>query len=165
VQTDFTQRRVAGWVARFSRAGQAEIDTLQGLFARFNVDPVNTRRELRQRKATGILGLKIFDRPREGRIIHRSPQTRQVFTRATELARDANAQMTTVTHLLGALLDHPNLAVPAWLRKKNVDVVGLKQAALAAPMPRALETPNSPVSAMARSTANLPPSTLTGISR
>lgn len=142
---------------------KAEIDTLQGLFARFNVDPVNTRRELRQRKATGILGLKIFDRPREGRIIHRSPQTRQVFTRATELARDANAQMTTVTHLLGALLDHPNLAVPAWLRKKNVDVVGLKQAALAAPLPRALETPNSPVSAMARSTANLPPSTLTGI--
>lgn len=142
---------------------KAEIETLQGLFARFNVDPVNTRRELRQRKATGILGLKIFDRPREGRIIHRSPQTRQVFTRATELARDANAPMTTVTHLLGALLDHPNLAVPAWLRKKNVDVVGLKQAALAAPLPRSLEMPNASGSAVARSTANLPPSTLTGI--
>ncbi len=142
---------------------KAEIDTLQGLFARFNVDPVNLRRELRQRKATGLLGLKIFDRPREGRIIHRSPQTRQVFTRATELARDANAFMTTVTHLLGALLDHPNLAVPAWLRKKNVDVVGLKQAALAAPLPRLPETPAPPASAVARSTANLPPSTLTGI--
>lgn len=143
---------------------KAEIDTLQGLFARFNVDPVNTRRELRQRKATGILGLKIFDRPREGRIIHRSPQTRQVFARATELARDANAAMTTVTHLLGALLDQPNLTVPSWLRKKNVDVAGLKQAALAAPLPRVLETAHqAAVSAIARSTAKVPPSTLTGI--
>lgn len=118
---------------------KAEIDILMGLFARFTMDPVALRRELRRRKVTGILGLKIFDRPREGRIIHRSPLTRQVFTRATELARDANAPMTTVMHLLASLVDHPNMAVPAWLRRKAVDVVALKQAALAAPLPRAAE--------------------------
>lgn len=119
---------------------KAEIDILVGLYQRFAMDPVALRRELRQRKNTGLLGLKIFDRPREGRIIHRSASTRQVFTRATELAHEANAPMTTVMHLLAALIDHPNLAVPMWLRRKAVDVVALKQAALAAPLPRVPET-------------------------
>lgn len=135
---------------------KAEIDILVGLYQRFAMDPVALRRELRQRKNAGLLGLKIFDRPREGRIIHRSASTRQVFTRATELAHEASAPMTTVMHLLAALIDHPNLAVPMWLRRKAVDVVALKQAALAAPLPRAPETlappsPPTPIRSVAAS--------------
>ncbi len=110
---------------------QTEIEALLGLFARFGLDHTALRREMRRHKGTGVL--KMTDRYE--RTIHRSPQSRRVFDRASELVREAGAPMVTVFHLLAALLDDPNGAVAPLLREKGVNVVTLKDAALTTLLP------------------------------
>jgi len=106
---------------------KAEIESLLGLFSHFGLDPTTLRREMRQRKGSGAL--EMSDRPE--RVVHRSPQSRQVFARAGELARATDAPVMAVFHLLAALLDDPDGAIVPWLREKGVDVAALKDAALA----------------------------------
>lgn len=110
---------------------KVEIESLLGLFSRFGLDPTALRREMRQRKGSGVI--EMSDRPE--RVVHRSPQSRQVFARAGELARATDAPVMTVFHLLAALLDDPDGAIALWLREKGVDVAALKDAALATTLP------------------------------
>jgi ATP-dependent Clp protease ATP-binding subunit ClpA len=119
---------------------QPEIEVLVALFYRLGLKPVDLRREMRQRKTTGVLKvlsgwttgmLRPANKPSNG-VIHRSTTSRVIFSRADEFALMTGGRTTTVMHLLAALLDDSQGNVHLWLQKQNVDVKALKEAALEA---------------------------------
>ena len=118
---------------------KAEIETLLGLFSQFGLAPTALRREIRRRKGAGMV--KASDRP--DRTIHRSPQSRQVFARAAELARETGAPAVAVTHLLAALLEDPEAAVGGGLgpAEWGIDIDALRSAALSAPLLAPVDIP------------------------
>jgi ATP-dependent Clp protease ATP-binding subunit ClpA len=104
----------------------AEIDLLMGLFNRFKISTSTMRRELRQHKGRGPFTASSSE---EDLVMHRSPETRNIFARATEVARQTGAPLVAVFHLLAGLVEDPQSELVAWLQSKGIDVVGLKEAA------------------------------------
>ncbi len=105
-----------------------ETSALTELFARFQIDPVSGRRELREAAAAQVQA-----RGREeDRVIHRSALSRQMFLRAAELAEKDSLPAVTTFHLLAALLAAPNLTGCQLLAGKTVDIEALRDAALKA---------------------------------
>ncbi|HWP46106.1 MAG TPA: Clp protease N-terminal domain-containing protein [Candidatus Limnocylindrales bacterium] len=98
---------------------------LAELFARFNIDPIPFRRELRTRIGKGSFSVQ------DRRTISRSPASKAVFARANELAANASAILT--QHMLAALLEGTNNPAVGLLKEKGVDVTALGTAALAIP--------------------------------
>jgi ATP-dependent Clp protease ATP-binding subunit ClpA len=124
---------------------QPEIELLIALFYRLGLNPVHLRREMRQRKTTGVLKvlsgwttgiLRPANRPSNG-VIHRSAASRVLFSRADEFALMTGSRTTTIIHLLAAMLDDPQGSVNLWLQKQGVDVNAVKEAALEVkPLPK-----------------------------
>lgn len=123
-----------GYQAEEARAIVPEINRLIAIFQTLNLDPVLLRRDLRERKTgklpllswnTGPLTRRTTDRE-PPKVLHRSTESRLVFTYADELTRrtDVNG-LTTLVHLLWALLKSPHSHVGAWLRAQHVDVEAL----------------------------------------
>lgn len=119
---------------------QPEIGALTTLFYQFNLSPATIRRELRQRKSTGMLNLFSgwgtgilgqADKSANATVIHRSPAAKQAFFRASEFAAIGGAVNVSVFHLMAALLDDTSASLPQWLRR-FVDVNALRTAALEA---------------------------------
>ncbi|MEW6668316.1 MAG: ATP-dependent Clp protease ATP-binding subunit [Thermodesulfobacteriota bacterium] len=106
---------------------EAEIGTLLDLFRRFSLDPKALRRELR-----GHIGVGQSQEEPKGRIIHRSGKSRAAFAKAEKLGQQAGTGAAGILHLLAALLEDRESEPAAWLAARNLDVTGLKAAALAA---------------------------------
>jgi hypothetical protein len=117
-----------------------EIEAIATLFYRFGLSPTQLRRELRQKKSTGVLnrlngfatGLlnpPVASAPAEATVIHRSTASRVAFVRADELALASGSALTTPSHLLAALLDDLNNTLATWLRK-HADPEAVRQASL-----------------------------------
>jgi len=123
-----------GYQTEEARAIVPEITRLLHIFTTLKLDPVLLRRDLRERK-TGKLPLLNWNTgplPRRGsdreppKVLHRSTESRLVFTFADDLTRRADPQgTTTLVHLLLALLRSPHSHVGAWLRAQHVDVEAL----------------------------------------
>ncbi len=110
---------------------EAEIDLLMGLFDRFGVNTTTIRHELRQIKGSG--GYVSSETDQE-QVMHRSTASRQAFDYATQLARNSNATLVAIFHLLAGLLEPSLSNLPAWLNSKGINVLALKQAAEATMM-------------------------------
>ncbi len=123
-----------GYQTDEARAIVPEVRRLMGIFAALKLDPVLLRRDLRERKTgklplmgwnTGPLPRRTIDRE-PPKVLHRSTESRLVFTYADELTRRADVNgLTTLVHLLWALLKSPHSHVGAWLRAQHVDVEAL----------------------------------------
>jgi ATP-dependent Clp protease ATP-binding subunit ClpC len=100
---------------------EAERDLLIGIFQSLGLDQTILRRELR-----ACLSGDSIDH-QEGAVIHRSVQSRHVFTRAMEHARIRSSSVFGVMDLLIALLDEETVA--SRLREKGVDISALKEQA------------------------------------
>jgi hypothetical protein len=127
-----------GYDAADAEVMQPEIGALNAVFYQFNLSPANLRRELRQRKSTGMLNLintlgTGILRPSEqeggSAVIHRSPASRTAFARAGEFATIGGSANVGVLHLLAALLDQPDSSLGVWLRR-HVELASLRNAAL-----------------------------------
>lgn len=111
------------------------------IFKSLRLDPVLLRRDLRERKTgklpllswnTGPLQRRSAERE-PPKVLHRSTESRLVFTYADEHTRRADvAGTTTLVHLLWALLTSPHSHVASWLRAQHVDVEALLAAVQAA---------------------------------
>ncbi len=106
---------------------EAEAEFVAALYDQFHLDRVALYREARRRKGEGA-----FARSERAKI-SRSPASRAIFARASELA--AGAPIITALHLLAALLDNSEGVIAALLREKQVDVDAMKEAALAVKLP------------------------------
>lgn len=105
-----------------------EWKVLAELFAKFHLKPTALRRELRKRMGLG-------NYQGHDKVIRRSPQSRQVFERAQQLAQEAPASMVDVIYLLAALLEVQGGLIAALLREGHADIEGLKGEALAITLP------------------------------
>lgn len=127
-----------GYQAEEARSIVPEIERLLGIFATLRLDPVLLRRDLRERKTgklpllnwnTGPLGGRRPTDREPPKVLHRSTESRLVFTFADELTRRVSPEgTTTLVHLLLALLRSPHSHVGAWLRAQHVDVEALLNA-------------------------------------
>lgn len=133
-----------GYEASEAEEMRPEIGGLVALYYQFGLSPSALRREVRQRKTTGVLsllngwttGILRSPQPETGaNVIHRSQASRVVFTRADEFATVSGAITTNVFHLLAALLDQSNNSFIVWLTRQ-VNVEQLKAAALKAEQDR-----------------------------
>lgn len=122
--------REIGYKLAQAEAMEPEIARVLKAFYRLGLSPSALRRALRKHKGTGFLqrlsglttGSLRTQRTPDERMLHRSNASRMVFVRAAELAQAAHAPHITASHLLLALLDHPQSQVAPWLRKHQVDV-------------------------------------------
>lgn len=122
--------REIGYKMAQAEAMEPEIARVLKAFYRLGLSPSVLRRALRKHKGTGFLqrlsglttGSLRSQRPPDERMLHRSNASRAVFARAAELAQADRAPQVTASHLLMALLDHPQSPVSPWLRKQQVDV-------------------------------------------
>jgi ATP-dependent Clp protease ATP-binding subunit ClpA len=127
-----------GYDASEATAMETEIRGLVDLFYHHSLNPTSLRRELRQRKSTGMLqvlsgwttGILRPARENDTNVIHRSPTSRLLFSRADELALMTGSLTTTVAHLLAAILDDPQSKLCLWLNKRSINVDALRQGAL-----------------------------------
>lgn len=109
---------------------EPEIARVLKVFYRLGLSPSALRRALRKHKGTGFLqrisglttGSLRTQRAPDERMLHRSAASRQVFVRAAELAQADRSSVIMASHLLVALIDHPQSQVGPWLRKHDVDV-------------------------------------------
>ncbi|RME43726.1 MAG: ATP-dependent Clp protease ATP-binding subunit, partial [Caldilineae bacterium] len=118
----------------------AEIDLLLTLFDRFRIQSTTFRHELRQRLGRG-------DAPpsdSEEVVMHRSPQSRAAFEQAEAFARQQQAPLVSVLHLLAGLLDDAGSSLARWLQGKGVDVLRLREAAGETMAPLQTEPPAAP---------------------
>lgn len=110
-----------------------EVETLQAIFADLTFDPIDMRRHLRMYIGTGSFtttsSLASAPRPRT---IHRSPQSREIFARASDLAYQMGVQHTATYHLLAALLECPAQSLSEWLNQQNINVTALQESLLLA---------------------------------
>ncbi len=115
-----------------------ELAHLMDVFRGLGIDPVRLRRDLRERP-TGKINWwsgwassapktdAFADRPR---VIHRSAESRLLFTQADQLAGAQNAKATTtVLHLLVAMLEGEGSSIPALLRPQDIPIDALTRAA------------------------------------
>lgn len=126
-----------GYQTEEARAIVPEIQRLLRIFATLRLDPVLLRRDLRERKTgklpllgwnTGPLQRRQSDHE-PPKVLHRSTESRLVFTYADEMTRRSGMEgTTTLVHLLWALLRSPHSHVGAWLRSQHVDVEALLNA-------------------------------------
>jgi len=127
-----------GYEAGEAAIMESEVRGMVDLFYQHDIHPANVRRELRQRKPTGMLqvlsgwttGILRPTRENDTNVIHRSPASRLLFTRADEMALMTGSLTTTVAHLLAAILDNPQSNLYLWLSKREIDVDALRQGAL-----------------------------------
>ncbi len=133
-----------GYDAADAEVMQPEIGMLNAVFYQFNLSPANLRRELRQRKSSGMLslisnlGTGILRPPEhegDSAVIHRSPASRAAFARAGEFAAISGSASINVLHLLAALLDPPDSSLSMWLRR-YAEVAAVRNAALEAQVTR-----------------------------
>jgi hypothetical protein len=115
-----------------------ELTHLMDVFRGLAIDPVRLRRDLRERP-TGKINWwsgwassspktnTFADRPR---VIHRSAESRLLFTQADQLAGAQDAKSTTtVLHLLLAMLEGEGSSIPALLRPQDIPIDALTRAA------------------------------------
>lgn len=109
-----------------------EVETLQAIFADLNFDPIDMRRNLRMYIGNGsFITHTLTSKPRT-RTIHRSPQSRAMFARASDLAYQMGVQHTATYHLLAALLENPSQSLSEWLSQQNLNVTALQESLLLA---------------------------------
>jgi len=108
---------------------QAEAVQLLNLFKQFNIKPREIRHALR-----ALLGDGGYVLPKE-ESIHRSPESRECFERATVIAQAAQASATATQHLLAALLELETSHTRQRLTEMDVDIDGLRKAASVLPIP------------------------------
>jgi hypothetical protein len=95
-------------------------DSLHDLLRTYSIGVPGASRPIRRnlRKQLGRGG-----HPHDGRqVIHRSGATREVFKKAEEIARTANAQLLTTSHLLQALFESPPKEVQAALAVAGIRI-------------------------------------------
>lgn len=102
---------------------KGEAKAIAELFTRFTLDRVALYREMRKRKGFGNF-------QHQEKVIHRSPESRQVFARADVLAQTAQSAVVNTRHLLVALLEESSGEVATLLREKGVDLESFKNEAL-----------------------------------
>jgi ATP-dependent Clp protease ATP-binding subunit ClpC len=115
----------------------AEVTQLLKLFQEFNLKPRAARHAMRKLLDDG--GYQHAERDQ----IHRSPESRKIFERAAEIAREAEASEAAVQHLLAALLERQDGFINQILTDMGIDVDGLREAAIALPVatPKISATP------------------------
>lgn len=129
-----------GYVQAEAELIHPEIDALVTVFYQYGLNPTMARRELRQRRGTGVLnrisgwttGLLRPPAPESGsgQVIHRSQASRLIFARADELALLHGSFATGLVHLLGALLENKPGDYVTWLSQHHIDPAALSAAAL-----------------------------------
>lgn len=109
---------------------QAEAGQLLELFKSFKLNPREARHKMRERLGDG-------GHPHaEQESISRSPESRQIFERAAEIAGQAEASPTAIQHLLAALLEIQAGYIRALLDELGVDIDALREQAASLPLPQ-----------------------------
>lgn len=114
---------------------QAEAVQLLRLLGEFQVEPRSTRHRMRE-----LIGKGNHERA-EREHISRSPESREVFERATQIAQEAESPDTAVQHLLAALLEREDGHTHQLLTEMGVDIEGLREAAKALDLPEVESSP------------------------
>lgn len=110
-----------------AQMASAEIAVLIDFFTRWDLDPVESRRDLRAVMA--LSGNEAINR--QSGMVHRSSKSRQAFERASALAENESFPAITCLHVLAALIDTTESQCRDWLTGKGVDVVAMREDALA----------------------------------
>lgn len=108
----------------------AEATQLLKLFQEFKLNPREARHRMRE-----LVGDGGYQRAEPGPI-HRSPESRQVFERASEIAQAAEATEAAVQHFLAALLEIKEGHIQQLLTELQIDIEALQAAAIALPLPK-----------------------------
>jgi ATP-dependent Clp protease ATP-binding subunit ClpC len=109
---------------------QAEAVQLLELFVQSGLQPREARHRMRE-----LIGDGGYQRP-EGDPVSRSPISKQLFERASEIAQAVDAPQVAAQHLLAALLEHEDAHIQSMLEEFEVDASRLREAALALPVAR-----------------------------
>ena len=109
---------------------QAEAVQLLNLFQEFKLKPRPTRHKMRE-----LVGDGGYQRA-EREPISRSPASRQMFERAAEISQEAESPAAAIQHLLAAVLELKEGFARQLLTEMDIDIEGLREAAVALPMPK-----------------------------
>jgi ATP-dependent Clp protease ATP-binding subunit ClpA len=114
---------------------QAEAVQLLNLFKEVNLKPRQARHRIRE-----ILGDGGFQQEERSRI-SRTPESREVFERAGEIAQQAEASQPAVQHLLAALLERQDEHIQQVLAEFEIETDQLREKAAALPTPKVEVSP------------------------
>jgi ATP-dependent Clp protease ATP-binding subunit ClpC len=102
---------------------RSEIDAIADAFKNLGLDRVDLYREVRRRKGEG-------NHQHTGPAVHRSDRSRAAFHRAESLARERDAAVVDIGHLLAGLMADADGMLATLLRERGVEPEALEHASL-----------------------------------